>query len=356
MRMLSALTLFVSALSAPVFQLTFAPAPSPSGYRNISFSSWGGSVVEAEGAFHLFASAFVNNCTLSSWGSNSVAIRAVGTSPVGPFTLAERVLPFYHHNVQPILAPDGTFLIYAIGMSPDPTPGDCSPHADAPPPLSHGFESVECWSAPTVRGPWTAVAGNVNTRNIFNGTNPAPAFDPSNNGTVYVMSHTSTAFVVSVAPSWRGPYAAPIPVVSFVVGDYVGEDPYLWYDAKISNDEGGVGAWRVLYHAYNKSDTAHQFNVGGYAQSAGHNIFGAWSVQDPASSPAYTVNYTSYDEGAAGPTTTTTLSRRERPKLYFDASGAPAVLYSGSCPPHSTVCFTSAAPIAAARAVPSAKE
>jgi hypothetical protein len=350
MRAFPVLALLSPSLSAPIYQINFAPAPNPSGFRNSTLSSWGGAVVESEGAFHLFASAFLNNCTLSSWGSNSVAIHAVGSSPLGPFVFVERALPYYHHNVAPIIAPDGTFLIFAIGMSPDPTPGDCSHAQETPPaPLTHGFESIECWSAPTVHGPWTAVAGNVNTRNLFNGTNPAPAFDPSGNGTVFVMSHTSTALVVSVASSWRGPYAAPVPVATIAVGDYVGEDPFLWFDASIQNDEGGVGAWRVLYHAYNKSDSAHQFQVGGYAQSAGHDIFGAWSVQDPAVTPAYTVNFTTYDAGAAGPTTTTTLSRRERPKLWRDpATGAPAVLFTGSCPPHSTDCFTSAAPILAA--------
>lgn len=220
------LALLSTATAAPIYTINFAPAPASSGFQNASLASWGGNVVAAEGAFHLFASAFINNCTLSSWGSNSVAIRAVASSPEGPFEFAERALPYYHHNVQPIVAPDGTFLIYSIGLAPDPTPGDCK-HAETPAPLTHGFESIECWSAPTVRGPWTPVPGNVNGRNLFNGTNPAPAFDPSNNGTVYIMSHTSTSLVVSVAPSWRGPYAAPVPVVSFVVGDYVGEDPFV---------------------------------------------------------------------------------------------------------------------------------
>ncbi len=107
-----------------------------------------------------------------------------------------------------------------------------------------------------------------------------------------------------------------------------------------------MGAWRALYHAYNKSDSQHQFNVGGYAQSTGTSIFGNWTLQDPAVSPAFTVNFTTYVTGSSGPTRTTTLSRRERPKLYRDPStGEPAFLFTGACPPHSTVCFTAAAPI-----------
>ena len=48
-----------------------------------------------------------------------------------------RALPIYHHNVQPIRAPDDTFLIFAIGMVPNPTPARCGGGGAprAPPPL-----------------------------------------------------------------------------------------------------------------------------------------------------------------------------------------------------------------------------
>ena len=338
------LLLASQAVAAAPFRLDFLPAPSASGFHNSSLWSWGGGVVAAEGAYHLFASAFVGGCGLSSWGSNSVAIHAVGASPLGPFSLVERALPYYHHNVAPIVAPDGTFLLFAIGMVPDPQPASC---ADAPL-LQHGFESVEAWSATSVHGPWTPVPGSVNGRNLFNGTNPAPAFHPSNNGTLYVMSHNSGSMLVSEAPSWRGPYAPPRPVFSFEDGTWVGEDPFLWWDSTRA-------VWRVLYHAYDKSDTAHQFSVGGYAESQGQDIFGAWSVQSH-STPAFTTNFTAFLHGDSGPVATTTFGRRERPKLYLDpATGAPAVLYTGVCPQGSSDCFTTAAPIAPAAVSSSAR-
>ena len=353
MRTPTHILLFAAAKHALAnYVIPFLPAPAENGFHNETLLSWGGGVVAAGGAFHLFASAFVNNCTLQAWTSNSIAIHAVGASPLGPFSFVERALPFYHHNVQPVVAPDGTFLIFSIGMVPDPTPVRCHAGAGAlvppPPPLSstHGFESVECWSAPSVHGPWSPVSGNVNGRNLFNGTNPSPAFDPSGNGTIYVMSHAGANMTVAVASSWRGPYSPAVPVFSHAVGDFVGEDPVLWWDSTLPNSEGSTGAWRVLWHAYNKSDPGHQFNVGGYAVSAGANIFGAWYVQDPRTAPAYTTEFTSYVSGAAGPTKTTTFGRRERPKLWRDPStGAPACLYSGVCPVGSARCFTIAAPI-----------
>ena len=346
---LTLLRLVTTAFASP-YVMDFLPSPNPSGFNNASFSSWGGSVLLVEGQYHLYASAFVGGCDLGSWGSNSVAIHAVGATPVGPFAFVERALPFYHHNVAPIRAPDGTFLIFSIGMFPDPVPAKChGEEGGAPPQSQHGFETIECWSAPAPSGPWTPLAGTLNGRNLFNGTNPAPAFDPSNNGTIYVMSHNNGNATLSVADSWRGPYSAARDLFPISQGDYTGEDPFLWWDGALPNAEGGVGAWRVLFHAYNRSATHTQVLVGGYAVSSGRSVWGPWALQ-PWDTPAYTVNYTSYVSGGAGPTVTTQLSRRERPKLFFDpATGAPAVLYSGACPLRSSDCFTLAAPIAPGR-------
>jgi hypothetical protein len=251
---------------------------------NSSLWSWGGGIIQdlqENSTYHLFASAFVEGCGLGTWGSNSVAIHAIGNSPLGPFAYVERALPYYHHNVAPILAPDGTFLIFSIGMVPDPVPVNCTRGDYSIPPLTHGFESIECWAAPGPFGPWTPVSGNVNSRNLFNGTNPSPAFDPSGNGTIYVVSHDNDFITVSVAAHWRGPYAAPVPLFASSVpgSNWTGEDPFLWFDAEILNAAGGRGAWRVLFHAYDLGDTHHQVNVGGYAQSADQHLFSSWTLQ-----------------------------------------------------------------------------
>ena len=339
-----------SAAPAP-YIVPALPAPAANGFHNASLWSWGGGVLRSDdGAYHLFASAFANGCGLGAWGSNSIAIHAVAASPLGPFAFVERALPNYHHNVQPVRAPDGTFLIFSIGMSPEPTMAKCGA-ADGRAGggrLAHGFETIEAYSSPSLAGPWSPVPGGPpNGRNLFNGTNPAPFFDPSLNGTLYVFSHNSAAVTVSIAPSWRGPYSPPQPVFDFRENEYVGEDPVVWYDAKIANEEGGVGAWRCLYHMYNGSAPHPQFRVGGYAQSAGTSVLSRWTVQ-PESAPAYTTEFVAYIAGDAGPTATTTFARRERPKIYIDpASGEPAVLYTAVCPQSSgNNCFTIAAPLA----------
>ena len=355
----AAAALLLRAAAAPPapFVLDFLPAPAENGFRNASLWSWGGGVVRGsagDAQLHLFFSAFVGGCGLGAWGSNSAAFHAVAPGPLGPFELVGRALPFFSHNVAPLVAPDGTLLVFKIGMWPEPEPAKCSASDGGSSSggegvgSGHGFETVEAWWAPSVDGPFSPVAGGApNGRNLFNGTNPAPAFDPSLNGTIYVMSHSSSAFLVSAAPSWHGPYSAPVAVFSSVDGDYVGEDPTLWFDAATRNGDGSVGAWHCLYHMYNASDTKHQFRVGGHAQSTTRSIFSPWAVQGNAA-PAYTTNFTAFASGTGGPTATTTFARRERPKLFFAAAGAPpSVLYSGVCPQASgNDCFTIAAPIA----------
>ena len=62
-------------------------------------SSWGGLPLKGpDGKWHLFASQFVNNCTLAGWNPGSSVIRAVSEHPEGPFTYAETVFPTFHHN------------------------------------------------------------------------------------------------------------------------------------------------------------------------------------------------------------------------------------------------------------------
>ena len=94
--------------------------------------------------------------------------------------------------------------------------------------------------------------------------------------------------------------------------------------------------WRVLLHTYNKSDTAHQFYVGGAAASANASLFSEWTLQ-PYADAVYTT-FLPLSDG-----TNTTLHRRERPKILFNATtGAPAVLYNGVCPGSGNTngCFT----------------
>jgi hypothetical protein len=338
-----------AALPFPyVMPLLPAPPPAVQCYKNASLSSWGGSVLEVPDdpyyRYHLYVDAFVEDCGLNAWTTNSEVAHGMSDSPLGPFTFFDVALPVYHHNAAAVRHTDGTFLLFSIGMSPEGPIANFTPADDgAPPeaprrrlgprPLSHGAELIECWYAPTPYGPWTqlVVDGSIN---LFNGTNPAPWVMA--NGTTVVGSHNNQGFTVSVAADWRGPYSEPYLLVPYsdYNNTYVFEDPYLWQDAA----SGGV--WRLLLHQYNASNPADQVGVGGYAVSATPDLFSAWALQ-PSATPAYNTTV-QFADGS-----NLTMARRERPKLLLNATmGAPAVLYNGVCPPGTEACWTLAQAIA----------
>jgi len=368
--LLLALLLQAAAVGALTpWQLEFLPAPQLNGFRDPQHWSLGGGVVVAGGEYHLFASSFAESCGIGSWGTNSVVIHAVGHSVLGPFTYKERSLPSYHHKVQPIRAPTGEFLLFSNGMFPEPaaagpslvncsgTMGGADVILSGPRP-EDSVETLECWWSDRVDGPWRPVLNKndktLNGRNLFHSTNPTPFFEPNGNGTLYVFGHNGTSLTVSVSHNWRdgSSYSQQRPLVRWLLSsspDFVGEDPVVWFDARLPNAEGGYGAWRCLFNSYNHSDPHNQSRVGGYGQSAGHSVYSAWTVQSWAT-PAYTNNFTSFISGSSGLTVTERFQRRERPKIFCDPqTGAPIALYTGVCPAHTSRlhdCYTIAAPLA----------
>jgi hypothetical protein len=327
--------------SSALYTMDLLPGPPASRqvYNNASYTSWGGSVVEVPEdsayRFHLFAAFMILHCGLDAWTGNSEVVHAVSNNPLGPFVYADVALPVWHHNPQIVRNPDGTFLLMSIGMSPESRVANCTPSSkDATrPPLTHGAELVEMHTSSSPYGPWTPVENpTIGGPNLFNGTNPSPWVFP--NGTIVVASHNNCGLTLSSASSYKGPYSAPECVVRYSAyhTNYTFEDPFLWYDSVASK-------WRVLLHQYNMSDTHDQVRVGGYAESAGPDPYGPWTLQ-PDAYPVYntTVQYT---DGTAQ-----TFSRRERPKILFNATtGLPAYLYTGVCPLNSENCFTLGQPI-----------
>ena len=56
-----------------------------------STSSWGGSVIELNNTqngsreYWMFAAEFANHCDLANWGTNSLVVAAVSSTPSGPY-------------------------------------------------------------------------------------------------------------------------------------------------------------------------------------------------------------------------------------------------------------------------------
>lgn len=56
-------------------------------------SSWGGSVQQIDGVWHMWAVLLINHCGIESYLMNSAVVHAVSSSAVGPYTQKETVLP-----------------------------------------------------------------------------------------------------------------------------------------------------------------------------------------------------------------------------------------------------------------------
>jgi hypothetical protein len=330
------LSLARAAPTPVVIDLLPAPPLNLSTYRNGSWTSWGGSVIHVPEdpayAYHLYVAFFTEQCGLGSWTTNSEVVHAVSVSdPLGPYTYSDVAVEVFAHNPQVTRHTDGTFLLWTIGMSPQAPESNCTPKADGegpaytttfrPPPLQHGAELVEQRWSKSPYGPWTPVTTADGSLNLFNGTNPSPFVLP--NGTVVVASHNNCGLTLSSAANWTGPYSNPVCVVPYAqypaISNYTFEDPFLWMDSASQT-------WRVLLHSYNKTNPHIQFGVGGYAQSLTSDPYGPWTLQDP-STPAYTTAV-QFSDGSGE-----TFSRRERPKLLFDATtGQPTALFTAVCP------------------------
>ena len=52
-------------------------------YDEVGNSSWGGSIVEYEGTWHMIAARMVGHCGLGAWEQNSEIVRATAADPEG---------------------------------------------------------------------------------------------------------------------------------------------------------------------------------------------------------------------------------------------------------------------------------
>ena len=76
------------------------------------------------------------HCGLASWQHNSFIRHASASTVHGPFEANEAVLPVFSHNAMPALMPDGTVVVWHVGLG---TPrlqyiSDCVDGTTPPPP------------------------------------------------------------------------------------------------------------------------------------------------------------------------------------------------------------------------------
>ena len=74
--------------------------------------SWGGNIVrEKDGQYSLVAAAMRGHCGIDAWAHNSEIVRAVASSPLGPYTFKETLVPIFAHEPNVIVAEDNQTLV-----------------------------------------------------------------------------------------------------------------------------------------------------------------------------------------------------------------------------------------------------
>lgn len=110
-------------------------------------SSWGGSVVEDDGVYHMFAAEMDMHCGINLWYPNSMCVRAASPSAEGPYTLQEVVVPRFCH--EPVVVHDPSskrWLLFHVGAGVgEDKPGahNCS---------AYGNGTTDCTQGPGCEG------------------------------------------------------------------------------------------------------------------------------------------------------------------------------------------------------------
>ena len=328
--------------------LDLLPSPAIGGLRlPHNESTWGGSIIEFNGTYHMYASHMVGGCGLNDWTTNSEVLHAVSDTPGGPYRARDVVLPTWAHDTNAMVAPTGEIVIFVTGksgvkprnctslsgahhqsqqQSPTPPPTPNAPHA---PPK----DSYMIW-ATSPEGPWSEPMLVINSTkwnsDYFNKTGRIATCDTNLNGIIradgsflglwrrcetdqlHTIPHTL------VASDWRNASTyMPDPHPLFVLGGSGAEDPSnIW----VTTSADGTTAYHALFH----DEQATRCMLATGCSANGRHAFSldgsAWRY---ASEDAWTRNV-SWTDGSM-----LTANTRARPHVVLDKNGRLTHLSTG---------------------------
>jgi len=339
--------------------LNLEPAVYGSGY-NLTGStpptdSWGANIFPTTGSsspsdWSMVVAEFENHCQISNWSPNSAIVLAQSTTgPEGPYSRKKVLVAPFAHNPKVVKAPDGTWLMYTIGVhvgssklvncsattNLDQEEGDREAEAETPThPPGRNPENLESnitlFTSASPEGPWArygVVLGADYLKSWDEDTsNPSPWVLP--NGTILLMYRgcvvaechskicgcTGEYIGISSAPSWKGPYTRLKNTT--ILPTAPAEDPSMWIDNRNNVHflmhyllDGNV---LVARHAFAR------------------HYEGPWSIH------SNTIPYNStvpFSDGSV-----VTYHKRERPHLVFDEDNIASYLITGAVLPVSSSC------------------
>ena len=239
-----------------------ASGASASSLRVVNMSSWGASVQQINGTWHMWASVMANKCGISAYLLNSGVVHATSSplqGPLGPYSMAAAaaaaadadagtgtgqwvLVPFAHEPVVAV-APSGELVMASVTGPVGGTPGathsscECATGATAPNCTCRGDNSCVT-QTPTLSvaargaaaGPWRSAPMWPASMGDVRGENPSIWID--RNGSLWGASRggRTSAF----AADWKdkatyvrgGPGGAP----SSLSGSPDVEDPFIYQD------------------------------------------------------------------------------------------------------------------------------
>ena len=305
-------------------------------------SSWGGSVIYSpdDSLYHMFFARFEEGCGLSLWINNSVCVHATSLTPLGPYTNESIALPLWCHGPKIARAHDGTYLLSHIGKANDPPARKCDCAADggreakchlppAPGPVApeddRGYITLA--TSASLYGPWAPLGrplispdggledwlSNPHIWVREEGTLLLAyrSWGPSSGGGGGIAEYVFVATAANYSSEFTRVLRSPIAL---------GEDPFIYEDAQLN------------LHVLTHSGCGH-----------GHSFAPFSNISHWTAAPHAVGCSITWKNG-----TQTTLFRRERPELLFNASKVPIVLFSAVEPLAigiTDASFTSASPV-----------
>lgn len=228
----------------------------PSGGLRLQHNwTWGASVIQGEDKqYHMFVMHLVDRCGIQCYQTNGEVLHAVAPEPQGPFTvkgvaIAPRPGEWDGDTIsEPSVyrAPDGTYLLFHMGLNDTHTAIDCMDHNTRCPGIG-GVRKIGVAISTSLDGPWERLpepileedkhtAGACDSHDV---SNPAVAFAP--NGSLVMAFKgeggcSQGVIGIATANHWRGPWTRPAPVTEAswkslspgLFGLRGCEDPYIW--------------------------------------------------------------------------------------------------------------------------------
>lgn len=306
-----------------------SPCKPTNGFRDDDWWIWCGSGIQGpDGDYHLFASRWSKRTAFNAnWLTNSCVVRAVASTPTGPYRFVEEVLPvrggeFWDgrmtHN--PTIHRCGdTYLLFYVGSTYDgeiPTSGQLA-HDDPRRVQARANQRIGLATAPHPAGPWTRLDApilepNPSSWDALMTTNPAPVVADDGSVLLYYKSTTDDrarlAYGVARADTPAGPYQRLLdqPIFGGDANASSYEDAYVWMQDR---------RYHMIFNDLHGAFTGEN-HAGGYAVSSD-------GLQWTPAGKAYSRHLT-WDDG-----TRTIQGSLERPQLLID-NGRPTHLFAAT--------------------------